>query len=184
MVPQRRLLGAVRRAVATDHVGRGVPQQVLNVELPRIVLDRPGREGVPEAVSMHLFHAGAAPETAQHLLEAVRLQSDAWPQDSEVARCDEEGARDRAPMFEVVVERLAADEANGTTRCLLPLPWRTRRRRASRSRSATDSWTNFEQRRPVSSKQSTIAPSLAPIAVVWSIADRSPQTHVRGMDAR
>ena len=69
-VAQRRLLGAVGRRVAAHHVRRRVTEQVLHVEFAGVVLDRPGREGVAEAVGVHLRDPASACEPSQHGLSA------------------------------------------------------------------------------------------------------------------
>lgn len=60
----RRLGAAIGGAVAAHHVGRAVAEQVLDIELTRIVSDGPGGEGVAEAVGVHLGDAGLPPEHA------------------------------------------------------------------------------------------------------------------------
>ena len=92
VMAHRRLLRAIGRAVTAHHVGRGVSEQVLDIELASIVRDRPGREGVAEAVGVHLWHAGPQAEAAQHLLEAIRPERDARLESPEMARREEERA--------------------------------------------------------------------------------------------
>jgi hypothetical protein len=57
-----------------------MPEQVLHVQFTGVVLDRPGREGVAEAVGVHLRDPGRASESSQHLLEPVWLERDVLPQ--------------------------------------------------------------------------------------------------------
>ena len=49
-------------------------EEVLDVQLPGLVLDRPGGERVPEPMGVDLGDAGLPPQAAQHLLHAVVLQ--------------------------------------------------------------------------------------------------------------
>jgi hypothetical protein len=53
-VALRGLGAAVGGAVAAHHIGRAMPEQVLDVELAGVVRERPGGEGVAEAVGMDL----------------------------------------------------------------------------------------------------------------------------------
>ena len=53
----RRLRGIVGGGIAPHHRRGRVAEQVLHVELTGMVLDRPGREGVPEAMGVGV-HAG------------------------------------------------------------------------------------------------------------------------------
>ena len=45
---------AVGGAVAAHHIGGAVAEEVLNIQLSGIVGDRPGGEGMPEAMGMDL----------------------------------------------------------------------------------------------------------------------------------
>ena len=79
-VPLGRLRGAVGRRVAAHHVGGRMTEQMLDVQLADIVLDRPCREGVPEAVGVHLRDPRAAAQPPEEVLEAVDLQPLARPE--------------------------------------------------------------------------------------------------------
>ena len=56
------LFGAIGRGVAAEHLGPRMPQQMLDIDLARLVGDGPGGEGVAEAVGVHLGDPGRAPE--------------------------------------------------------------------------------------------------------------------------
>jgi len=65
----RRLLSIVGRRVPPHHCRRAVSQQVLHVQLPCLVLYRPGGKGVPKAVHLHLLHPcplAQPPQKHQH----------------------------------------------------------------------------------------------------------------------
>ena len=66
-----RLLRVVGSGVSADHVWRGVTQEVLDVQLAGILLDRPGGKSVSEAMGMDLRDARLPAESAEHLLDGV-----------------------------------------------------------------------------------------------------------------
>lgn len=66
-----RLGAAIGGAVAAHHVGGAVAEEVLHIELARIVGDRPGGEGVPEAMGMDARDARGPAQPPQQLLEPV-----------------------------------------------------------------------------------------------------------------
>ena len=74
LVGTRRLLRVVGCGVAPHHVRGGVAEEVLDVQLPGLVLDRPGGEGVTKPVGVDLGHAGLAAQAAQHLLHTIVLE--------------------------------------------------------------------------------------------------------------
>ena len=103
-----RLLRVVGGGVAADHVWGGVTEQVLNVQLARILLDGPGGEGMAEAVGMDLGEAGLASQAPEELLEAVGPQGDAGTQGAMPACSDEEGAGLSATKPQIELQRLPA----------------------------------------------------------------------------
>ena len=88
---------AVGGAVAAHRIGRAVPEEVLDIELPGVVGDGPGGERVAEAVGVHFGDPGFAAEGAQADLEAVDAQADAGVQ-AAIARAEEERPRLRAAI--------------------------------------------------------------------------------------
>ena len=72
-----RLFRVVGSSIAADHVGRGVAEQVLNVQLAGVLLDRPGGEGATEAVGVDLGEAGLSSQVPEELLQTVGPQGDA-----------------------------------------------------------------------------------------------------------
>ena len=85
----RGLGAAVRGAVTAHHLRGAVAEQVLDIDLPRVVGDGPGGERVPKAVGMDARHAGGPAEPAQQLLEPVRPEAHAGVE-ARVAGSDEE----------------------------------------------------------------------------------------------
>ena len=85
---ERGLLAPVRRAVAPDQVGRTVAEKVLDIDLAGVVRDRPGREGMAEAMRVHLADPAAPAEAATDLFEPVGAQPGGRVQ-TPVARGDE-----------------------------------------------------------------------------------------------
>ena len=64
---------AVGRAVATHHLRRAVPEQVLAIELACVVRDGSGGERVAEAVGVEPSYAGVPAEPAQLVCPASPL---------------------------------------------------------------------------------------------------------------
>ena len=67
-----RLFRVVSGRVASHHVEGCMPEEVLHIELSRILLKGPRREGMAEAVRVNLRDAGFTRQPAKHLLESVR----------------------------------------------------------------------------------------------------------------
>jgi hypothetical protein len=116
-----RLLRVVGRGVAPDHVGRGVAEQSLDVELARVLFDRPGGEGVSEAVGVDLGQTGLAAEPTEHLLEAVGAERDAGLEDMQVRRGEEERPVFVAAKLHITQERLPAACGEGDDALLVAL---------------------------------------------------------------
>ena len=114
------LNAAVGHAVTPHHLRRAVAEQVLDIEFARVVGDRPGGEGVAEAMRVDPPDAGGAAEPAQSRPEPTRLEADAVIEVS-VARRDEEWAACRPPVGEVRGSASAHRPAKGTTRVLAAL---------------------------------------------------------------
>jgi len=70
-----------------------VAEQVLYIQFASVLLDRPRGERVAEAVSMNLDDAGPLREAPEHLLQAIRLQRDAWAEVSVLTRRREQRPR-------------------------------------------------------------------------------------------
>ena len=68
------LLGTVGRGVAAEHLGPRMPEQMLDIDLARLVGDGPSGERVAEAVGVHLRDAGGAPASTEQLFEAIGLE--------------------------------------------------------------------------------------------------------------
>lgn len=73
-MPLRRLGAAVGGAVAPHPVGRALAEQVLDVQLARLVGDRPGGEGMAEAMGMDPGDSRGSAQPPQQLLEPVGLE--------------------------------------------------------------------------------------------------------------
>ena len=63
---------AVGGAVAAHHVRGAVAEQVLDIELARVMGDSPGGERVAEAMGMDARDVGGPAEASQQLFEPVR----------------------------------------------------------------------------------------------------------------
>ena len=70
------------------------------------MFDRPGRERVTEAVSVHLRYAGLRAEPSQHLLQAIWLKADAAIESAMSIRGVEEGASLTPPASKVIHQLL------------------------------------------------------------------------------
>ena len=66
-----RLGAAVGGAVTAHHLGGAVPEQVLDIQLTRIVGDRPGGEGMPEAMGMDWGIPAARPSRRSNCLSPL-----------------------------------------------------------------------------------------------------------------
>ena len=107
-----RLGAAIGRAVAAHHLRGAVAEQVLDIELARVMGDSPGGERVAEAMGMDARDARGPAELAQQLLEPVRLEPDVIVQPS-VASGDEERTRRRPPVGDVRGQGVAAAPREG-----------------------------------------------------------------------
>ena len=103
---------AVGRAVASHHVWGAMAEQVLDIELARVMRDGPGGERVAEAVGVHPRDARGPAEPAQQLLEPVRPETDAGVE-ARVAGSDEERARGGTAVGEIGGEGVAAASGEG-----------------------------------------------------------------------
>ena len=72
-----RFRGIVGRRIPPHHRRRGVAQQVLHVELARMVLDRPGGKRMTEAVGMGMVHTGPAADPVEEGRKGERCQRSA-----------------------------------------------------------------------------------------------------------
>lgn len=70
--------------------GDECPSQYCTIQLASVVLDRPGRKGVTEAVRVHFGDAGSLPQASEQLLQAVRLERDPWHQHLQMIGGNEE----------------------------------------------------------------------------------------------
>jgi len=109
----RGLFGVVGGSVAAHHIGRGMAQEILDIEFSGVGLDCPGGEGVAEAMGVHLRDAGAAAQSYQDLLEAIGLEPDARSEGPVAIGGQEKGAWFVIAQVQVVQQSITASGGEG-----------------------------------------------------------------------
>lgn len=91
-------------------------EQVLDIELPGMSTNRPGGEGVAEAVRMHVLNAGLKTVTTEHEIHMVVLD---WPA---IDRLEERSGFAAPEPVQIVLHRFESEVADGGPALLLTLP--------------------------------------------------------------
>ena len=122
-VPFCCLSAAVGGAVAAHHIGGTVAEQMLDIEFAGVVGDRPGGEGMPEAMGMDPRDARSFAQPPQELLEPVGPEPHARLEPP-VAGGQEERPRSRSPVGKIGGESgsAAIGEGDDPVLAALPLP--------------------------------------------------------------
>ncbi len=98
-----------------------MPEQVLDVEFACIVFDRPRSKRVTETVRVRLRYAGLLAQSAQHLLQTIGSQGDAFLQLTVWLGGEEEWIVARAAQSEVGLNRVSASIGEGHDALLVAL---------------------------------------------------------------
>ena len=158
---------AVGGGIAAHHLRRTVPEQVLDIDLARVVGDSPGGEGVPEAMGMDARDARGPAKASQQLLESVGTQ--AHPRvEARGAGREEERPRGRTAVREIDDEGVGTAPGEGHDAVLAALALADAQPRSAQAQSARSNWTASAQRMPVSKSVRRIARLRRPTTVAAS----------------